>query len=781
MEQHSAQDQDDSSASLLEKFETDGFLTLRQVLPTEILHPWRILFDDLWTTVFAALYAYHHIQFPIDERKRKRIDTTGTTETTEYALGLGVKHGFQEIVMRSPGRYEMSLLHHEAIWNNHDVLQGGQHHKAPSFTSSSSLLLAQLQEALTDIVPPLLGQSTWDDVHIANLSFVVSKPGAPIQGWHADGGHLALEKHLPCHCLNVFIPLQNMTTMDWGPTELRPGSHAYTRNLAPMLLAAKCRKQLRPTQAPLLQMGDILLFDYRILHRGLANHRPNNQKRVILVLTVSHKNFRDRLNFPSRSIYDPADKTRIDDALYQNETKASLEQNNENRTYFRPRYLYFAFFCWISTTGGRFLAPFLEHEAKLPTDSIGLVLALQSMVGMTLGSFGGRWADERERHIPGKGRVQVMALGIFGGGLCCLLHALYHLSSIAFFSSPWWHAGLQVMYAACCILTIPVLDGVTIQFLDDHPDLSQEAYGRERLWGAVGWAIVHIAMAPLLDWVGFSVVYPLSIVSTLGTLFTLYLFISQNPSKVTFKRHTSDIVESSKPTTEGVLPWQTICGLLAGTVYGSTFLFALFTLAQGQAVVDNLVFIFFEYLGSSYTMMGFTVLLTVSFEIPIFRVAPSLLQQYGSSVLLLVAALCYIVRAIGYSFIPKGHIAYVLILEPLHGITYACGQTASVDMAAKCMPKGYEATGQSLISVVRGFGSFLGVWLGGWAMDKWGPRLMYRGSSFVVLVGASVFGLALTLATRRLPTARTPIPTQDPDETVSDTVESDVELQHVSV
>ena len=42
------------------------------------------------------------------------------------------------------------------------------------------------------------------------------------------------------------------------------------------------------------------------------------------------------------------------------------------------------------------------------------------------------------------------------------------------------------MYASASVLTIPVLDGVTIQFLQDHPNLTKEDYGKERLYGAVG-------------------------------------------------------------------------------------------------------------------------------------------------------------------------------------------------------------------------------------------------------------------------------------------------------
>ena len=47
-------------------------------------------------------------------------------------------------------------------------------------------------------------------------------PGAGDQAWHSDGAHVSLSKHLPCHVLNVFIPLVDLT-LELGPTEFRPG------------------------------------------------------------------------------------------------------------------------------------------------------------------------------------------------------------------------------------------------------------------------------------------------------------------------------------------------------------------------------------------------------------------------------------------------------------------------------------------------------------------------------------------------------------------------------
>eukprot|EP00977_Amphora_coffeiformis_P012464 scaffold3077_cov162-Amphora_coffeaeformis.AAC.23 len=285
-------DEQEGELQLRDRFSKDGFVCLRQALPTDALNDWQAIFAELWSFLFQKLFDHGHTSFPKDSC------LATDTSKTRYALGLGVKNGFREVVMRSPGRYELSLLNHDDWFQEKGGLD----------------LLEQLKSQLDSVVPALLGKSTWNDVHITNLSFVVSTPGASMQGWHADGGHVSLDEHKPCHCFNVFIPLQDMPSMDWGPTELRPGSQYYTRNLAPMLLAAKCRKQLRPTQAPLLQLGDILAFDYRILHRGLAN-TTKDKNRAVLVLTVCEPWFEDLLNFPKKSLYESAEPNGVDDSM----------------------------------------------------------------------------------------------------------------------------------------------------------------------------------------------------------------------------------------------------------------------------------------------------------------------------------------------------------------------------------------------------------------------------------------------------------------------------------
>lgn len=123
-------------------------------------------------------------------------------------MGLGAKNGFKETVMRSPGRYQLSLL---------DCLE-------------------RLWVPWKPLLPKCLGGGYKSTVplRLCHLSLLVSTPGSTDQGWHADGGHASLQQHLPCHCANVFVPLHDLPE-EMGPTEFRPESHYLTRNRAPMV------------------------------------------------------------------------------------------------------------------------------------------------------------------------------------------------------------------------------------------------------------------------------------------------------------------------------------------------------------------------------------------------------------------------------------------------------------------------------------------------------------------------------------------------------------------
>ena len=260
-------------------FERDGFVCLSSMFAPELVENLLAASSINFQECFRVLCQKGHTRFPRCSRRREG--------RYEYALGHGVKGGFKEVVMRSPGRFEVPYGCDKAPFSDNSV-------------KNNDRVLAVVRELLSD--PNGGATENGDNFYLCNASVVVATPGSTVQGWHADGGHINIDKHDSCHCLNVFIPLVDVS-LSLGPTELRPGSHFLTRRLVPMLLAAKARRTLRKTATPLLQAGDALIFDYRLLHRGLPN-TDEEMHRPIFVLTFAKKGFKDRLNFPKKSIED---------------------------------------------------------------------------------------------------------------------------------------------------------------------------------------------------------------------------------------------------------------------------------------------------------------------------------------------------------------------------------------------------------------------------------------------------------------------------------------------
>lgn len=174
---------------------------------------------------------------------------------------------------------------------------------------------------------------------------------------------------------------------------------------------------------------------------------------------------------------------------------------------------------------------------------------------------------------------------------------------------------------------------------------------------------------------------------------------------------------------------------MMATSIGIGYLVSAFTLKMGTTVVENLIFLFFESLGASNALCGLTVAVTVVFEIPFFYYAPMFLERFGPETLQEVACMAYIVRVVGYTLIPERHVFWVLFLEPLHGVTYACSKTSSVEFARRLAPEGYEASTQGILSLFLGIGSFCGLGLGAFLNGV----VLYRVDAAVVTVGLVFF------------------------------------------
>ena len=261
------------------------------------------------------------------------------------------------------------------------------------------------------------------------------------------------------------------------------------------------------------------------------------------------------------------------------------------------------------------------------------------------------------------------------------------------------------------------------------------------------FSLANSVFGALIDSFGFGILYVTSVISFLGCCLVFYFYAKSEYATAAISLEEIAVSETGNSEEEETFTdedYQTVNEKLSffsliTTLYNQprhllniSYMIALFMLHIGMSVVENLIFLYFEFLGGSNTLCGITVAITVLFELPIFHYAPFILKWMKSPVWMFQAGcIAYVVRVVGYSIIPESHAPWVLILEPLHGVTIGFVLTGSVAFVDSLMPKGYESSGQGFLSSVTGLGQFFGLCIGG-VLEG---RVLYR-----VLAGIVSFG-----------------------------------------
>ncbi len=152
------------------------------------------------------------------------------------------------------------------------------------------------------IVTSLLGKNA----KLIYAGLILSFPNSRDQPFHQDGAALfeeddgfSSDMHLPPYALNVFIPLDDISE-ELGPTEFYVGSH-YGNNAKKIMDQPSTRSE-QSAIGPLLKSGDVLLYDYRICHRGTSN-LSIDKTRPMLYLMYARPWFCEHLNFGQNRLF----------------------------------------------------------------------------------------------------------------------------------------------------------------------------------------------------------------------------------------------------------------------------------------------------------------------------------------------------------------------------------------------------------------------------------------------------------------------------------------------
>ncbi|KAF0688330.1 Aste57867_20042 [Aphanomyces stellatus] len=139
---------------------------------------------------------------------------------------------------------------------------------------------------------------------------IVTTPGCYDQKIHADIPHLFNTMDLPPHLLHVFLPACDAGGMDAGQTAFVVESHRLA-TCARMMAndGSGVQETIAKTIRPHVTPGDVIVFDCRVLHLGLANTTAamgatdDGVRRPILYVNWHAPWFEDKKNWEPESLF----------------------------------------------------------------------------------------------------------------------------------------------------------------------------------------------------------------------------------------------------------------------------------------------------------------------------------------------------------------------------------------------------------------------------------------------------------------------------------------------
>jgi len=252
----------------------------------------------------------------------------------------------------------------------------------------------------------------------------------------------------------------------------------------------------------------------------------------------------------------------------------------------------------------------------------------------------------------------------------------------------------------------PIVDGLCLKVLAQHQNKARadtgEEYGDQRLWSAVGWGVMALVAGRLIDLFGTKAIF-ISYALLVGlNILIIQLFVEDVPRGLEGQ---SVSKVSTREWLGALCKFEPVWMLTNLLVYGLLI-----------SLIENYlnVFLVQDFDTVPRVLLGAATAVMCAFEIPVFKHIASLWTKRGYSlvVVLWVAEFVMVIRCLLYAILPRSQPWLVLLVEPLHGLTFAAVWSATVEYARRLALPGTESKMQALISgvyfnVAFAMGSFM--------------------------------------------------------------------------
>lgn len=265
----------------------------------------------------------------------------------------------------------------------------------------------------------------------------------------------------------------------------------------------------------------------------------------------------------------------------------------------------------------------------------------------------------------------------------------------------------------------PLMDDAILKILVDKSD-----YGRNRLYGQLGFGIGSCLVGPLLNidirWAFY--IHALSAIPTIALM--MYQPISKkdlnNKKNVVTNTKNRKVVAKPSPSTANIFS-----SMLKAVMNPDTSVFFLIVTLIGvsSGIVENFAYIRIEEVGkgSIGNSLGICRLVSSIAGGPMFYLSGKITKKIGINNVLALSLLSYFLRFINYALIESPWQA--IPAEILRGLTFGTFWSAATYYVYSVSPPNLTATMLSLLNgVYAGIGQSLGALIGGVLINKYGIR-----------------------------------------------------------
>ncbi len=330
---------------------------------------------------------------------------------------------------------------------------------------------------------------------------------------------------------------------------------------------------------------------------------------------------------------------------------------------------------------------------------IGLLSFVVPLVSIVAAPLWGIWSD---RIGQVKRLLMIASVGI-----------IFAILGIGLADVFLWLVCFTLLFAFFDSSVLPILDSTTLRFLGKN----RENFGRERVWGSIGFIIAAWGIGFVLQRFGSRWFFPFYILMILSVLITLKWLPNQ---KANYKPAVYANISKLILKKEWLI-----------------FSASLLLVGLGNFAVSGFLGIFIKDLGGNEGLVGTAAALATLTELPIMFWGNKILKRFGSWRLLLVAYLAISIRLFLYAVMPDAW--WVLPISLLNSLTFGVYWIATVAYVDQMASDEIKSSAQGMLYAVLNVSRMVAALVSGYIYDIVGGGNLYFISALFSLLAIILF------------------------------------------